>query len=303
MLTKHCSSQEPRDLLLEGQQTGAVRQAVVIGSCSTGVTALVQQLQVASIDGEGLVVGGTDKLSVADVVGPCSSGVGLAGKGVGLGGSVGGPGAVEAVGSERTEVAAVLAYSLNEHEVLVLSLDRVDLDSLEEVILGVAQDDLRAGAEAAGEVANGHAGTVDLAVVAGEEQVHVLAVTDDSLVDGASVRAGDVAGEERLGLRPAVDVGGVVGSSVGELCGTPLVSQDPDTLGSEVEEGRSDSNAGHGSLGSRAELAEIGDGAEANGLPGVAEGSGVDELLAVVGSDGEILQALEGGLGLGQRTA
>jgi hypothetical protein len=305
VLSKHCSIHEPSDLSLEGQHTRAVWPAVVIGSLSVGVAALVQELEVARVDGEGLVVVGSDKLSVGDVVGPGGSRVGLAGEGVVLGGGVGSPLAVEAVGGERAEVSAAAggALGLDDHEVLVLALDGVDLNSLEEVVDGVGHDDLAAGAEAAGEVANGHAGSVDLAVVTSEEQVHVLAVTDNSLVNGTSLGVGDVAGEERLGLRPAVDVGGVVGGSVRELVRTPLVSENPDTLGLEVEEGRGNSSAAHLGLGSRAELAEVRDGAEADRLPRGLESSGVDELLAVVGSDGEVLEVLEAVLGLGQRTA
>jgi hypothetical protein len=59
-----------------------------------------------------------------------------------------------------------------------LACDLVDLDGFEEVVGGVLHDDGGLRAEAAGEVSDGHAGAVDAAVVAGEEQVHVLAVAD-----------------------------------------------------------------------------------------------------------------------------
>ncbi|KAI6766029.1 hypothetical protein HG530_007099 [Fusarium avenaceum] len=262
-------------LLLEGEQTGTVGETVVVG-VDAGVATLVEELEVAGVDGEGLVGAGSDELSVADVVGPGGTAVGLAGEGVALGGSVGGPLAVEAVG---------------------------DLDGLEEVLLGVRHDDLRGGAEAAGEVANGHAGAVDLAVITAEEQVHVLAVSNDGLVNGASAGVGDVAGEESLGSRPAVGVGRVAGGSVGELLRTPLVSQNPDVLGLEEEQGRGNGQRVHAGLGGGTELVDVGDGAEGHGAPAGAEDGGVDELAAVVGRDGEVLEREPRGLGLGEGIA
>lgn len=174
-------------LLLEGEETGPVGETVVV-TTGVGVAALVQQLQVARVDSHGLVVGNLDQVTVRDVVGPGSTAVGLAGEGVALGSSVGGPVAAEAGGSERAEVTSLRTNSLNDHEVLGggSSLDGVDLDSLEEVVGAVAHDDGGGGAEVAWEVANGHAGTVDLAVVTREEQVHVLVVTDNGLVNWAS---------------------------------------------------------------------------------------------------------------------
>lgn len=289
-------------LLLEGEQTRAVRKVVVLAT-NVGVAALVEELEVARVDGEGLVVAGSDQLSVADVVGPGSAAVGLAGEGVALGTGVDGPGAVEAVGGKGAEVTAVLALGLDDHQVLVESLEGVDLHGLEEVVLGVLEDDLGAAAEAAREVADGHAGAVDAAVVAGEEQVHVLAVTNDSLVNGAEGGVGDLAGEERLSSRPAVGVGRVAGGPVGELGGTPLVGEDPDVLGLEEEQSRGDSGRAHAGLGGGTELVEVGDGAEGHGSPAGAEDSSVDQLAAVVGSDGEVLERLPAVLGLGEGTA
>jgi len=297
------TSQSSRPLLLEGKETGPVGETVVVAT-GVGVAALVQQLQVARVDSHGLVVGDLDQVSVGDVVGPGGTAVGLAGEGVLLGSSVGGPAAAEAGGSERAEVAATRADGLDDHEVLLggSALDGVDLDSLEEVVLGVAHDDGGGSAEVAGEVALGHAGAVDLAVVTGEEQVHVGTVTDQGLVNGTSAGAGDGSREEGLGRTPAVGVGGVGGGLVGEGGRSPLVGNDPGALRLEVEESGRDETLVHGVLGSRCELVEIGDEAEVHGAvlgAGVVVG-GVDEVLAVDHLGGEVLEVGPSGLGLGK---
>ena len=108
------------------------------------------------------------------------------------------PRTAQAGGRERAEVAPVRAHRLDDHQVLVLALDLVDLDRLEQVGRRVAHDRRVVRAEAAREVPDRHAGPVDVAVVAGEEQVHVRAVTDQRLVDRAGAGAGDAAGEQRL---------------------------------------------------------------------------------------------------------
>jgi hypothetical protein len=241
---------------------------------------------------------------VGDVVGPGSTAVGLAGKGVLLGGGVGGPVAAEAGGGERTEVATSRANSLDDHEVLGggSALDGVDLDSLEEVVPGVAHDDGGGSAKVAGEVANGHAGAVDLAVVTCEEQVHVLVVTDDGLVNGTSVGTGDLAGEKGLSRTPSVGVGGVGRGLVGESGGSPLVGDDPCVLGLEVEEGGCDEALVHGVLGSRCQLVEVGDETEVHGTvvgTGVVVGS-VDKVLAVNHLGSEVLKVGPSCLGLGK---
>lgn len=238
---------------------------------------------------------------MGDIVGPGGTAVGLAGEGVALSGGVGGPAAVEAGGSERAEVTAARTHSLNDHEVTA-ALDSVDLNSLEEVVGGVAHDDGGSSAEAAREVALGHAGTVDLAVVTGKEEVHVVGVTNDSLVNSASAAAGDLAGEESLDGTPAVGVGGVAGGPVGEGGRSPLVGHDPDVLGSEAEEGRGNSSEGGGNLGGRGHLVEATEGAESHGSvlgSSVVVGS-IDNVLAVDAGDGEILQVGPSGLGLGK---
>src|SRR6186713_3359417 len=120
-----------RRLALQGEQARPPRQVVVVAA-GAGVLALVEQLQVAGVDGLGLVGVGADQVTVADVVGPGGTAVGLAGEGVALGGRLRGPRTVEAAGRERAEVAPVAPHRLDDHEVLVLTLDLVDLDGLEQ---------------------------------------------------------------------------------------------------------------------------------------------------------------------------
>lgn len=290
------------NLLLEGKETGPVGEAVVVAT-GVGVAALVQQLQVARVDSHGLVVGDLDKVTVGDVVGPGGTAVSLAGEGVGLSGGIGGPVAVEAGGSERAEVTAVSTLGLDDHEVTA-TLDSVDLDGLEEVLGGVAHDDGGGSAEVAREVGLGHAGAVDLAVVTSEEEVHVLAVTNDSLVNSTSAAARDLASEERLSGTPAVGVGGVAGGPVGEGGRSPLVGKNPDVLGSEAEEGRSNSSEAHGVLRGRGHLAKVAEGTEVHGSilgASVVVGS-VDNVLAVKAGDGEVLERSPARLGLSKNT-
>lgn len=135
---------------------------------------------------------------MADIVGPSSSAVGLACEGAALGCSIWGPCAIQAGSSEGSEETTIGALSLDEHQILVLTLDSIDLDGFEQVLGSVAHDDGRGGAEVAGEVTDGHAGAIDFAIVSCEEEIHVLGVTNDCLVDGTSARARNFAREERL---------------------------------------------------------------------------------------------------------
>lgn len=228
---------------------------------------------------------------MGDVVCPGGAAVRLAGKGVALGSGVGGPAAAEAGGCEGAEEAAVGALGLDDHEVLGLALEGVNLDGFEEVVCGVAHDDGGGGSEAAGEAADGHAGAVDFAVVSGEEQVHVLAVADDGLVNGSGAGAGDRAAEQGLSGRPAVGIAGVAGSAVREGGGSPLVGEDPSALGSKVEEGGGDSRRAHGVLACRGHLGPVREEAKIHGTisTGAVVGS-VHEVLAVVVGRGEILE-------------
>lgn len=148
---------------------------------------MVQQLQVARIDGLCLIRIATDDISVTDIVGPSSTTVCLSGEWVGFGGSLWSPRAAQAGGSEGTEITTLGSDGLDDHEISVLTLDGVNFDSLEKVVGGVGHDDGECGTEAAWEVSNGHAGAVDSAVVSAEEEIHVGAITDECLIDGTSV--------------------------------------------------------------------------------------------------------------------
>jgi hypothetical protein len=128
------------DGVLEGKKTRAVRE-LVVGSSGLGVTSLVQELEVARVDGEGLISVGADEITVGDVVGPGGARVCLAGEGGALRSSLRSPGTAEGGGGEGTEEATVGTLGLDDHEVLGLALEGVDLDSLEEVVGGVAHDD------------------------------------------------------------------------------------------------------------------------------------------------------------------
>lgn len=109
------------------------------------------------------------------------------------------------------------------------------MDGLKQVVGRIAQDHRRGCAKVAGEVSNGHACPVDFAIVSGEEQIHVGAVANDRLVDGA--RSGDGAGEERLRRRPSTDAGGIACGHVGEGSWSPLIGKHPDVLGRKEEQG------------------------------------------------------------------
>lgn len=289
--------------VLEGKKTGTVRK-VVVGSSRLGVTSLVEELEVARVDSHGLVSVGADKVTVRDVVGPGGTRVGLAGEGAALRSSLRSPGTAEGGGGEGTEVATVGTLGLDDHEVLVLALEGVDLDGLEQVVGGVAHDDGAGAAEAAGEVANGHAGTVDLAVVAGEEEVHVLAVTNDGLVNGASAGTRNGTSEQRLSSRPAVRVAGVCRGAVREGGGPPLVSKNPGVLGSEVENSGSNSRLRQLVLGGAAHLRPVTEETEAHTtvVARIVVGS-VDDVLAVVVGVGQILDGDPAVLGLSESTS
>jgi hypothetical protein len=293
-------------LLLEGKNTGPVRKAVVV-TTRIGVTALVQQLQVARINRKRLIRIRPHKITMADIVRPRRPRVRLSSERVLLRRRIGRPRTVQARSSERPEEATTRTLSLNNHEVLLVSattFNGVDLHGFEEVVGGVAHDDCAGGAEGPGELANGHACAVDFAVVAREEEIHVCCVSNHGLVDGPGGGAVDLAAEEGLHGAPAVGVGGVGRGAVGEGGGSPLVGQDPDVLGREVEErGGHGGEAAHGVLRGGGHVAPVGEGAEVHAEVLVARvvGGGVDEVLAVVGCDGEVLEVGPSGLGLDER--
>lgn len=193
---------------------------------------------------------------MADVVGPRGAAVGLAGKRLALGRGLRRPGAAQARGREGAEVAPVGPDGLDDHEVQA-GRDGIDLHGLEEVVGRVAHDHGRGGAEAAGEVANGHAGAVDAAIVSCEEQIHVGGVANNCLIDCAGAAAGDGAREQRLRGRPSIRIGRVARSSVGKGRRSPLVGEDPDAFGGKVEDCGRHGARGHLRLACRCHAAPV----------------------------------------------
>jgi hypothetical protein len=92
--------------------------------------------------------------------------------------------ATEVSSSERAEVTPHSSLALDHHEPFALTLELVNLHSFEEVGRRVVKNCREVCAKVAREIANGHDGAVDLAVVACEEKVHVCVVGDDRLIDG-----------------------------------------------------------------------------------------------------------------------
>src|ERR1051325_6991104 len=101
-------------LALECQYSRTPWQEAVVHAVGAGVAPLVEELQVAWVDGLGLVGVGADEVAVADVVGPGGAAVGLAGEGVALGGGLRCPRTAQAAGGEGAEVASVAAHRLDE---------------------------------------------------------------------------------------------------------------------------------------------------------------------------------------------
>lgn len=114
------NSNEANDLS-KSKKTRTVGKSIV-SSSRAGVTALVKELKVARVNGEGLVVGRPDQVTVADVVGPGGAAVGLAGERSRLLASLDSPLAIEAGGGERAEVTSAGALGLDDHEVLALAV-------------------------------------------------------------------------------------------------------------------------------------------------------------------------------------
>src|ERR1035437_6861479 len=116
------------------EQTWTPWDQVVVARAAANLEALVEQLEIAWVDGHGLVGIVANQVPVADVVGPGGAAVGLAGEGIALRRGIGRPRTTEARGRVGAEVPPVGADGLDEHEALVLSLGRVDLHGFEEVV-------------------------------------------------------------------------------------------------------------------------------------------------------------------------
>jgi hypothetical protein len=100
---------------------------------------------------------------------------------------------------------------------------------------GILEDNLGIRSKVSREVADRHRRAVNSSIVAAEEQVHVSGITNDGLIDGTKWCIGNLSSEQRLRLRPTIDVGRVIRSPIRELGRAPLMGQDPNTLRSEIE--------------------------------------------------------------------
>ncbi len=187
--------------VLERNKTRTVRQVIVV-SRRVGA-ALEKHLKAARVDLERLVVGAADEIAMADILRPGDFRVGLASERRALQARELGEVAVEVGGGEGAEVAADGAFAFDDHEPFGLAFELVDLHGFEEVFRGVGEDRLGDVAEAAWEVADGHALAVDAPVVAGEEEVHVHVICDDCLIDWTVWSACCASGVERLCSTPA----------------------------------------------------------------------------------------------------
>jgi hypothetical protein len=103
----------------------------------------------------------------------------------------------------ENESAAVCSLRLTDHQPLALALELVDLNSLEEVLHGIAENRLRDIPKAAREIFKWHDRAIDVAIVASEEEVHVFVVCDDSLINGTVWCASCTSSVERLCCTPA----------------------------------------------------------------------------------------------------
>jgi hypothetical protein len=186
-LTRH--SNVVAVLFLQREQARSPRDGVVVARAAADLEALIEHLQIARVDGSGLVGIVPDQIPMADVVGPGGAAVGFAGEGIALGCGQRSPRTSEAGRGEGLEVSPVAPDALDEHEVLVRSLDRVDFYRLEQVVCAHAHDGRVRAAEIAREVSDRHTGSVDASIVPGEEQVCIRAVADHHLVDRTVGRA------------------------------------------------------------------------------------------------------------------
>ena len=193
-----------RARVLKSNKSRAVRQIIVISS-RVGA-ALEKHLKAARVDLERLVVGAADEIAMADILRPGDFRVGLASERRALQARELGEVAVEVGGGEGAEVAADCAFAFDDHEPFRLAFELVDLHGFEEVLRCVGEDRLGDVAEAAWEVADGHALAVDAPVVAGEEEVHVHVICDDRLINWAVWSACCASGVERLCSTPAEHV-------------------------------------------------------------------------------------------------
>ena len=160
------------------------------------------------------------------------------------------------------------------------------MHGFEEVVGGVAHDHCRCGTEVAREVSDGHAGAVDLAIVACKEEVHVRAVADDCLVDCTGGGARDRAREEWLCCSPSIGIRGVGRGPVRERGGTPLICENPNALGCEVEDCWCYRAGAHSVLAGGSHVGPVVEETEDHGAVGCScvVGCGINKMLAIVES-------------------
>lgn len=173
--------------LLQGKNSWLPGQEVVV-TIAVGVMALVEKLEVARIDRHGLIRVVANQVTMTDVVGPGGATVGFAREGLIFTCRLGCPLSAETAGREGAEITMSGGTDrLDDHEVLAVTLAAVDgvhLDRLEQIVGRAAEDLLVLAAEASGEVIDRHAGSVDLAIVAGKEKIHIRIITNHSLING-----------------------------------------------------------------------------------------------------------------------
>lgn len=106
---------------------------------------------------------------------------------------------------------------------------------------------------------DGHACTIDLSVVASEEEIHICSIPNERLINLPLTRASNRARKQSLDIRLPILVCGIGGYSVGEGCRTPLVGEDPYALWFEVEEGWRYCADGHGVLACGGHVGPVGE--------------------------------------------
>ena len=193
--------------------------------------------------------------------------------------------------------------------ILVGALDAIDAGALEEIVLGLVQDD-DGFVEAAREVREGRAAAIHAAVVVGEKQIRVGVVADDPVVEPAFDDALGRALEEVLRRAPRHRVRDVIGGREARLL--RLEDHIPFLLRPEIEDLRRAVVAGEVGifveveglgLGSLVPAGEI----EIGHAPAIAPcGGGEDVPAAVVENDGGVLHRDDGvariGGGIDERT-
>lgn len=130
---------------------------------------------------------------MVDIVWLCCVVVGFVSKGVVFVCGVGCLWIVEVGGGVGMEVVVLGIDWFDDYEVGCGGgvFEGVYLNSFEEVVFGVVEDDGGGSVKVVGEVVEGYDGVVDVVVVVGEEEVYVFVVGDEGLIDWVGVWVGD----------------------------------------------------------------------------------------------------------------